>query len=62
MNLASLGKEKLFGIFDSYSETNLSIYNPFWVALRKFVSGIYKLVAMLNIPKINVKSKSLKKS
>jgi hypothetical protein len=43
MNLASLGKEKLFGIFDSYSETNLRIYNPFWVDLRKFVSGISEL-------------------
>lgn len=47
MNLASLGKEKLFGIFDSYSETNLRIYNPFWVALRKFVSGINELAVIL---------------
>ncbi len=43
MNLASCGREKLFDIFDTYSETDLRVYNPFWVDLRKFVSGIYKL-------------------
>ena len=47
MNLASLGKEKLFGIFDTYSETNIRIYTQFELALRMFVSGINELAVIL---------------
>jgi len=43
VKLAYCGREKLFGIFDSLSETNLRVYNPFWVALRNIVSGINEL-------------------
>ncbi|NBU81472.1 MAG: hypothetical protein EBS55_07480 [Flavobacteriaceae bacterium] len=46
VKLASCGGEKLFGIFDTYSERNLRIYNPFWLDLRKFISGIYKLAGI----------------
>ena len=46
VKLASCGREKLFGIFDSLSETNLRVYNPFWVALRNIVSGISELYAI----------------
>jgi hypothetical protein len=46
VKLAYCGREKLFGIFDSLSETNLRVYNPFWVALRNIVSGISELYAI----------------